>query len=100
MNMRFKKTMIGLLILLITIPLVSAFGVTSSFWDTRPLQLNPGDSERVELFLQNMVGGEDITLRAEIEEGSEFAELVDDSLDYLVPFGTKGCPCELASQYP
>ena len=71
------------------IPLVQGFGVTAAFWDTNPLQLHPGEEKTVALELQNVVGGEDITVLAKITEGADIATLVDDSNKYLVPLGRK-----------
>jgi len=86
--MKFKKEMI-ILIFLLLVPLVSGFGITSMYWPGNPLVLESGQTVDVTLLLQNMVGDEDVTLRAEIEEGKEIAELIDSNLDYLVPFGRK-----------
>lgn len=86
--MKFKKE-IMILSFLLLIPLVSGFGITSMYWPGNPLVLEPGQTVDVTLLLQNMVGDEDVTLRAEIEKGKEIAELIDPNLDYLVPFGRK-----------
>ena len=64
---------------------VSGFGVSSPYWDEKALVLSPGESKDIVLELQNMVGDEDIVLRAEVEEGSEIVTLVDEDLDYEVP---------------
>ena len=76
-----------ILTLLLSLTLVSAFGVTSPYWDTKPLGLHPGESIDFELKLQNMVGSEDLVFKAEIVQGKEITQLMDPSPIYAVPFG-------------
>jgi hypothetical protein len=91
--MEYKKLMISfafLTILLITpLALVNAFGVTTHYWDEKPLIMQPGQTEDTDVVLQNMVDNKDVRLIAEITNGSEIATLIDPSLEYLVPFGRK-----------
>ena len=76
--------------LLIVLPYsVSAFGVTSPYWDENPLSMSLGQTKNVDLILQNMVGDEDMLLEATLESGSEIASLTDENLRYEVPFGRK-----------
>lgn len=89
--------LIGLLIIL---PLVSAFAVTTPFWDTNPLVLHPGDTTEFALKLQNMLGGKDVLLKASIEEGAEIATLIDENLEYLIPLGSKGIPVNIRIMIP
>ncbi|MBU3905170.1 MAG: hypothetical protein KJ906_03415 [Nanoarchaeota archaeon] len=85
------KLNLGLFIIfLLIVSLVSAFGVTTSYWlPDKPLILYPGETREVSLVLQNMVGDKDLTLKAQITEGSEVAELVNPDTEYFVPFGSK-----------
>ena len=82
------------------LPLVASFGVTTPYWDTKPLSLHPGESQEVQLLLQNMVGEGDITLLASITEGGNIAQLLDQNLNYLIPFGTKDVPVSLRITIP
>ena len=86
-----SKFSFGFLIaLLLLSPLASAFGVTTPYWDDNPLIMQPGQTKDFALTLQNMVeGSEDIVLKAKLVSGSEIATLVDEELEYLVPFGRK-----------
>ena len=69
---------------------VSAFAITSYYWDEKPLYLEPGQTVEVQAFgLQNMIGGEDITVKVTPGAGQEIAEITDGSLIYKVPFGRK-----------
>ncbi len=77
---------VGLLIMILFF--VNAFGASISYWDDNPLKLAPGESKIVSLGLQNNVGGENITLKAElINDGGGIATMVDENLNYFVPFG-------------
>src|SRR3989344_6814706 len=77
-----------------------AFGVTSPYWDTNPLELHPGESKDVQLLLQNMVGDKDLSFSASISEGTEIALLIDEKLTYNIPFGTKDVPVMLRISVP
>ncbi len=100
-KLRKMKLSLGLLMtLLLLLPLASAFGVTTPYWDTKPLTMYPGATTEVNLFLQNMVGDKDITLRASIAEGEEIATLMDENLDYSIPFRTKEVVVKLKISVP
>lgn len=68
---------------------IDAFGVTTPYWDTHPLSLAPGQAEDINLILQNMAGGEDVTMQATITAGADIATLTDAKTVYTVPIGTK-----------
>jgi hypothetical protein len=104
---KIKKTkyfIVAFVAFTLLIPLIAAYGVTSPYWDTRPLKMNPGDTKNVVLELQNMVGGGDINLIAKVIGGNDIATLTDENLEYLVPFGKKGVlvnlEVALPSDYP
>lgn len=86
--------------LVLMIPLVQAFGVTSSYWDTNPLTLHAGEEKVVELELQNMVGGEDLTLLAKITEGADIATILGESTKFIVPFGSKDVRAKILIKLP
>ena len=79
----------GVLSLLIMITtFINAFGVATPYWDGYPLKLAPGESMIVNLDLQNMVGNENVTLRANLtNNGGGIANLTDKNLDYFIPLG-------------
>lgn len=74
---------------MLSLSLVIAAGVTSPYWDQRPLTMYPGEIKEIEYGLQNMVGDEDLTFKAEIISGKEFANIIDEKNIYIVPAGTK-----------
>ncbi len=78
-----------LLILISLTSLVIAAGVSTPYWDGYPLKLASGESQTIDLVLQNRAGNpEDITFRAELtSDGEGIATLVNGE-EYLVPFGT------------
>ena len=95
------KLNFGFLIALLLIsPLVSAFGATTPYWDDNPLIMYPGQTKDFALILQNMVGDEDLVLEAELVSGAEIATLVDEELEYSVPFGRKDINVNLRVTIP
>ena len=84
------KNMFVLGMILFSLSLTSAFGVSTPYWDENPLRLAPGESMDVELILQNMAGAEnDVTLKAEMtDDGGGIASIIDSNLDYYVAFGS------------
>lgn len=78
--------------ILVLTTLVSAWGVSSPYWsrgarEPSPLKTTVGETEIVDLNIQNMVGNEDITVKATILEGSEIATLEQDT--YTLKAGTE-----------
>ena len=73
--------LVGMLIL--NIGFVQAVGVGSSYWKGSPLRIAAGETKTVNLYLQNMVGDQDITVSAELTGGSEIASTP--TREYLVP---------------
>lgn len=66
--------------------LVSAAGIASPYWKDYPLYMNYGETKVVNFNLQNMVGEDDITVKAEIKEGGDIASLETDT--YTAKAGT------------
>jgi subtilase family serine protease len=85
-----NKTLIALELIFIATFLtasVSAAGIVSPYWKDHPLYMNFGETKTVNFKLQNMVGDEDITVKAEIAQGTDIASLAKDT--YTAPAGTK-----------
>jgi len=101
-----KNTQLGILVVMalmilsVVLPFTAAFGVTSPYWDNRPLTMHPGETIEFELILQNMVGGEDLTMEAEVVDGAAFATLTDSTTVYAVPFGTNDVPVKVRVTIP
>jgi len=75
-----KKIIAALLLFaFISLSVVTAFGVSSPYWKGNPLIMKPGETKIVELNLQNMVGNEDVKLKATIIEGEDIATLTQDT---------------------
>ncbi|MBI2451566.1 hypothetical protein HYV50_00640 [Candidatus Pacearchaeota archaeon] len=88
MNHKRNYLLIGaLLFVIIFVSYVESAGVATSYWEGYELKMAPGETREVSMRLQNMVGSEDLTFRAELKEGGEIAVLTDENLDYLVPLG-------------
>jgi len=85
-----------LIITLLILPLVSSFGISSPHWKGNPLELAIGEAKTINLNAQNTLGDEDITIKAEIIEGSEIITLDKDaftikakSSDTIIPLKIK-----------
>ena len=94
-----EKKILGIFVLfgltaVILLQHIAAAGVATPYWDENPLRLAAGENKVVTLNLQNMVGGSDITLRAEITKGSEIAAIDGDS-EIVVPFGRDNVPLNI-----
>lgn len=78
---------------------VMAFGVSSPYWKGNPLTISPGETKIVKINYQNVgADAEDLTVRAEITKGSEIASL--NKPDYLVKAGTKDTTVEVSVSIP
>jgi hypothetical protein len=95
-----QKAILFTTMMVFLLPIVQAFGVTSAYWETNPLTLHPGEEKMLDLELQNMVGGEDMSLLAKITEGAEIATLLGESNKFFVPFGTKDVKVKLSIKLP
>lgn len=80
------------------VSLVSAFGVSSPYWNENPLELARGESKIVELNVQNMVGSNDVSVQAELVQGNDFASLGDNS--FTVEAGTSDTIIPLTIKLP
>ena len=79
---------------------VNAFGVSSPYWDENPLLMYAGETKDVVMSLQNMVGGEDMTVNADLDSGKEIAVLTDINTVYQVPIGNSNTPVKLKITIP
>jgi len=95
---KVKRWMSGLAVLLLLMPFASAFGVSSSYFTGNPLIMQPGQTELVILNLQNMLGGEDLTIQAEVLTGQEIASIETDI--YMVNFGENDIPVSVTISLP
>ncbi len=93
------KNIISIIIVIITlIPIISAFSVSTLNWDTNPAIAAPGETIEIRLYLQNMIGGNNLTVKAELE--SDIAEITDANSTYSLPFGTKDLPVNIRIKIP
>lgn len=93
----------GLLVVLaITLNLisVSAFSVGSSYSDSFPLEVYPGESKEVVLSLQSDLTEGDLSVKAIIEKGSEIASIADSSEEYKVIGGSTGTIVKIKVEVP
>ncbi len=86
------------LITLAVVSVVSAFGVSSPYWEGNPLTLARGDTTVVNLNLQNMVGDEDVRVQAELKGGSDITSLSEEI--YVVAAKTSDTMVPLVIEMP
>ena len=87
-----------LLAILMLSSMVSAFGISAPYWENNPLTMTQGETKTVELNLQNMVGTEDVIVKADIKTGMDIASLVKTT--YTVPAGTSNTMAPLVITIP
>lgn len=68
---------------------ISAFAISSQYWEENPLQMEAGETKTIEILLQNMAGTEDIMVEGTIIESSEIARIIDTNNEYLIKSGDK-----------
>lgn len=88
----------ALVLAILLISFASAFGVSSPVWKGNPLPVSPGEMKSVNLTLQNMIGGDDITIKAVLTKGSEIASV--EEKDYLIKAGTKDTKVQVDVRIP
>jgi len=76
-----RNIIISGIALILLIGFVSAFGVSSPYWDGNPLFIERGTTKIVEINLQNMVGNEDVKVKADLVEGLDIASLSNNVYD-------------------
>ena len=84
--------------ILITTSFVLAFGVSSPYWSDHPLTMAAGETKLVDINLQNMVGTDDVAVKAEITNGGDIATLNGDI--YNVKAGTSDTMVPLEIKIP
>ena len=84
--MKTIKITSSLILGLMLISFVSAFGVSSPYWEGNPLHMAKGETKTVNLNLQNMVGEGDVDVKAILVQGSEITSLPKEV--YTVKQGT------------
>jgi len=83
---KIKLTVSALMLGIMLVSLVSAFGVSSPYWEGNPLVLDRGESTTIYLNLQNMVGEGDVKVKAILVDGEEFTSLPKE--EYVIKEGT------------
>lgn len=80
----------ALIISMMALSIVSAFGVSGDYWDVsppNPLALAKGESTIAYITLQNNMGDQDVTAKVVIKAGSDIASIAQDT--YFVKVQTK-----------
>ena len=92
--MKSNKTInikIGVILAMLTLltSFVSAFAVSSPYMEVGNIKLYPGGTRDLEFLLQNAGAKENTLVQAQLTEGSEIAEIIDNKKDdiYTIPSG-------------
>lgn len=87
--MKNKKTyfLFGIIVAVMIIKTVSAFGVASVYSSTNPLKMYPGETKIIPLTLGTTSAEGDLTIKAEMLDNAEIASFVDNNLIYKVNVG-------------
>jgi len=75
--MKNKKSLgISIILLILAfVQLISGFGVSSPYWEGNPMVLSPGEEYEINLNLQNMIGDDDLLIKAEMIKGGDIAKI-------------------------
>ena len=83
---------------LFLISIVSAFGVSSPYWNENPLRMARGETTIINLNLQNMVGENDVEVKAILVEGKDIISLSKDT--FTIKAGTSDTMVPLKIKIP
>ena len=73
--MKIKKLPLVLMFIFLLFGIVSAFGVSSPYWEDAPLTMSAGEKKIINLNLQNMVGEDIANVKLEIITGEDIVKL-------------------------
>lgn len=76
-------------IFLLALASVSAFAISSKYYDGNPLIISPGETRDISIILQNLAGDSNITAQGIILEGSDIASIINPQDNYTIPLGEK-----------
>ena len=88
-NKKIYTGIVGLVVLITLVSNISAFAVSSQYWEENPLIVLPGETKDFKIVLQNMAGEEDVIAELEILGDSSIIEILDESNIYSVPVGQR-----------
>lgn len=98
-NKMMRNLIFALLAGILMVGFAGAAGVASQYWEDNPVRVNGGQSGTVSLFLQNMVGEEDLVFAAEFEQNDGGIASLDKT-EYEVPAGRKDIEVKLNYNIP
>lgn len=89
----------AVLILLLGVGIVSSAGVTLPNWEDNPATVNAGQNGEITLYLQNMVGEQDLVFEISYKRNDGDITWLDDT-EYDVPVGRNDVPVGLNYKIP
>ncbi len=102
--MKKQKTLgiLGIFLLLIVIFSfnVNSVGISAPYWDDNPLYVQPGETKEFTYLLQNVIGNQDVKIKAELEGDPSIIKFLDQNNLYDVPFGKNDIPVKVEIKVP
>ena len=100
MKKKIYLLMVSFLVVASLISSVSAFGVSRPYLEKGMLIVQPGQTMDFDYTLQNMLGDSDLLVTASLTNGSEIAQITDQTTSYLVKKGTANTVVNLRLRVP
>lgn len=82
-----ERLLLGIIFIIIFIPFVSAFAISSAYGSGYPLEIYPGETKDIQLKLMTSLGENNLIIKAELIDDGGVAKLIDPSLEYKVNAG-------------
>jgi hypothetical protein len=83
-----KKSMVFIVLVMLSLNFVSAFAISTLYSDNYPLRMKPGEVKETFFLLRNVVEGDsDAVVIGSLNRGVEVATLVEGQRSYDLPFG-------------
>jgi len=90
-----RKIFFSLFMMIIAVcSTVSAFGVSSNYWEENPLYMSGGETLIVDLNIQNMED-KDITVSAVLTEGDDIASISEEAIEIKAKTSNTTIPLEI-----
>ena len=82
------RFMLIVLVIVLNLYFVNAFGVSTLYSDNYPLRMKPGEVKETFFLVRNVVEGDsNVIIKPELVKGNNIAELVDGNVEYDMRFG-------------
>lgn len=95
------KLFLSIIAIFIFVSLVNALGLSQDYHDGNPLKVGPGESKEVMFGRFQNPDNTDVTLKLELVEGGDIAELTGNNLgNFVIPAGNLATPLNIKVSIP